>query len=98
MKGAIEVPLETMAEGIEAFKCLKVAAELGSVHALSDVGVGVLATRMCVKGAAHNVEINLKSMKAAAAASAYRGRMESFLAQALGLEGDIEQALRAREG
>lgn len=95
---AIEVPLETMREGVSVLRCLKEAAALGSVHALSDVGVGALCARVCVKGAAENVIINLKSMKDAAKAAAYRGGMETLLAEAMGFEGEIEKTLHSRSG
>lgn len=95
---AIEVPLETMQEGIEVLACLKDAAAWGSTHALSDVGVGTLAARLCVMGAAANVEINLKSMKDAERAGRYRARMEDLAGQADALEREIDDVLRGRSG
>ena len=38
-------------------------AEQGNPASLSDVGVGLLATRACIDGAALNVRINLGSLK-----------------------------------
>lgn len=96
MAGAIEAPLETMAQGVEVLECLREAAARGSVHALSDVGVGALAARLCVTGAAYNVEINLKSMKDAARAAAYRERMDRLNAAAAEAERSLADALAAR--
>ncbi len=96
MIGAIEVPLETMREGVATLGCLKDAAAWGSPHALSDVGVGVLAARLCITGAAYNVEINLKSMKDVARAAEYRARMEALAARARSIEGEIDGILQAR--
>ena len=38
-------------------------AEKGNPASISDVGVGVLATRACIEGAAMNVRINLGQLK-----------------------------------
>ena len=38
-------------------------AEKGNPNSISDVGVGHLATRACIEGAAMNVRINLKGLK-----------------------------------
>jgi glutamate formiminotransferase/formiminotetrahydrofolate cyclodeaminase len=38
-------------------------AEKGNPASVSDVGVGALATRACVEGAAMNVRINLGQLK-----------------------------------
>ena len=38
-------------------------AEKGNPASISDVGVGALATRACIEGAAMNVRINLSSLK-----------------------------------
>ncbi len=95
---AIEVPLETMQEGLEVLACLKEAAALGSSHALSDVGVGTLAARLCVTGAAHNVEINLKTMKDAERAGRYRARMEDLAGRAARIEREIDGILAGRSG
>lgn len=95
---AIEVPLETMREGVAVLECLKDAAAWGSSHALSDVGVGALSARLCVQGAAANVEINLKSMKDAERARDYRSRMEELARRADALDREIAEVLRGRSG
>jgi glutamate formiminotransferase/formiminotetrahydrofolate cyclodeaminase len=38
-------------------------AEKGNPASISDVGVGLLATRACIEGAAMNVRINLAGLK-----------------------------------
>jgi glutamate formiminotransferase/formiminotetrahydrofolate cyclodeaminase len=38
-------------------------AEKGNPASISDVGVGALATRACIEGAAMNVRINLSSLQ-----------------------------------
>lgn len=60
---AAEVPLRVMGTALRSYDLLEQMAEQGNPASLSDVGVGLLATRACIDGAALNVRINLASLK-----------------------------------
>jgi glutamate formiminotransferase/formiminotetrahydrofolate cyclodeaminase len=63
-KYAAEVPLKVMETGSKSYQLLSEMVEKGNPNSISDVGVGALATRACVEGAALNVRINLGQLKA----------------------------------
>src|SRR5206468_3292616 len=58
-KYAAEIPLKVMETSGKSYQLLAEMAEKGNPASVSDVGVGALATRACVEGAALNVRINL---------------------------------------
>src|SRR5437762_344883 len=60
---AAEVPLRVMETAFKSYQILAEMAEQGNPASVSDVGVGLLAVRACIEGAAKNVRINLKSLK-----------------------------------
>ncbi|MFL6527755.1 MAG: glutamate formimidoyltransferase, partial [Chthoniobacterales bacterium] len=62
-KKAAEVPLRVMESAVHGYDLLEEMARNGNPASISDVGVGVLATRACIEGAAMNVRINLGSIK-----------------------------------
>jgi len=62
-KYAAEIPLRVMETAAKAFSILSMMAEKGNPASISDVGVGLLAIRACIDGAAMNVRINLASLK-----------------------------------
>ena len=62
-KYAAEVPLRVMQTALKSYDLLSEMAEQGNPASLSDVGVGLLATRACIEGAGLNVRINLGSLK-----------------------------------
>jgi len=62
-KYAAEVPLKVMETASKSYQLLSEMAEQGNPNSISDVGVGALATRACVEGAALNVRINLGQLK-----------------------------------
>ena len=62
-KYAAEVPLKVMETASKSYQLLSEMAEKGNPNSISDVGVGALATRACVEGAALNVRINLGQLK-----------------------------------
>jgi len=63
MKHAAEVPLKVMEAASKSYVLLTEMAEKGNPASISDVGVGALATRACIEGAALNVRINLGQLK-----------------------------------
>src|SRR3982750_1900409 len=62
-KYAAEIPLRVMETAAKSYQLLGEMATQGNPASISDVGVGLLATRACVEGAAMNVRINLGSLK-----------------------------------
>jgi glutamate formiminotransferase/formiminotetrahydrofolate cyclodeaminase len=62
-KYAAEVPLKVMETASKSYELLVEMAERGNPASVSDVGVGALATRACIEGAALNVRINLAQLK-----------------------------------
>jgi len=62
-KCAADVPLKVMETASKSYELLAEMAERGNPASVSDVGVGALATRACIEGAALNVRINLAQLK-----------------------------------
>ena len=62
-KYAAEVPLKVMETALKSYALLVEMAEKGNPASISDVGVGALATRAGIEGAALNVRINLGQLK-----------------------------------
>src|SRR6059036_3809409 len=62
-KYAAEVPLKVMETASRSYALLAEMADQGNPASVSDVGVGALATRACIEGAALNVRINLGQLK-----------------------------------
>ena len=60
---AAEVPLHVMETAFKSYQILAEMAEQGNPASVSDVGVGLLAVRACIDGAALNVRINLAALK-----------------------------------
>ncbi|MDQ3115406.1 MAG: glutamate formimidoyltransferase [Verrucomicrobiota bacterium] len=60
---AAEIPLQVMETASRSYDLLAAMAEKGNPASISDVGVGLLATRACVDGAGMNVRINLSGLK-----------------------------------
>jgi glutamate formiminotransferase/formiminotetrahydrofolate cyclodeaminase len=62
-KYAAEIPLKVMETASKSYALLGEMAGKGNPASVSDVGVGALATRACIEGAALNVRINLGQLK-----------------------------------
>jgi glutamate formiminotransferase/formiminotetrahydrofolate cyclodeaminase len=62
-KYAAEIPLRVMETASKSYQLLTEMAENGNPASISDVGVGLLALRACIDGAAMNVRINLAGLK-----------------------------------
>ena len=62
-KHAAKVPLKLMETASKSYELLSEMAAKGNPASISDVGVGALATRACIEGAALNVQINLGQLK-----------------------------------
>ena len=75
-KYAAEIPLRVMETAFKAYQLLGEMAEKGNPASISDVGVGALAVRACIEGAAMNVRINLAGLKDEALKSSLREKMQ----------------------
>src|SRR4051794_23852437 len=75
-KYAAEIPLRVMETASRAYPLLSEMAEKGNPASISDVGVGVLAIRSCIEGAAMNVRINLGGLKDEAFSSSLREKLQ----------------------
>ena len=62
-KHAAEIPFKAMETAFKSYQLLSEMADKGNPASISDVGVGALATRACIEGAAMNVRINLAGLK-----------------------------------
>jgi glutamate formiminotransferase/formiminotetrahydrofolate cyclodeaminase len=62
-KHAAEIPLKVMETASRSYALLAEMGKRGNPVSISDVGVGTLATRACIEGAALNVRINLSQLK-----------------------------------
>src|SRR5881392_3588882 len=62
-KHAAEIPLRVMQTAFKSYEILTEMAKNGNPASISDVGVGLLAVRACIGGAAMNVRINLAGLK-----------------------------------
>ena len=75
-KYAAEIPLRVMQTAGKTYQILGEMAEQGNPASISDVGVGLLATRACIEGAGMNVQINLGSLKDEQVRSSLREEMQ----------------------
>ena len=77
-KHAAEVPLKVMETAAKSYELLSQMAGTGNPASISDVGVGTLATRACIEGAAMNVRINLGQLKDEKFKSARRQKVQEI--------------------
>ena len=82
---ASQVPLKTARAAAEAFPLLRAMASDGNPASVTDAGVGALAARAAVRGAALNVRIN-------AAGLADRAAADELIASARALEAEAAAA------
>src|SRR3954469_9944653 len=75
-KYAAEIPLRVMETAAKSYRLLGEIAEQGNPASISDVGVGLLAIRGCIEGAAMNVRINLAGLKDEAFKVSLREKMK----------------------
>jgi glutamate formiminotransferase/formiminotetrahydrofolate cyclodeaminase len=77
-KHAAEVPLKLMETASKSYELLSEMADKGNPASISDVGVGALATRACIEGAALNVRINLGQLKDEKFKTALAGKVQEI--------------------
>jgi glutamate formiminotransferase/formiminotetrahydrofolate cyclodeaminase len=75
---AAEIPLRVMETASRAYPLLLEMAEKGNPASISDVGVGSLAVRACIEGAAMNVRINLAGLKDESLKISLREKMQTI--------------------
>jgi glutamate formiminotransferase/formiminotetrahydrofolate cyclodeaminase len=80
-KYATEIPLRVMETAFKAYALLGEMAENGNPASISDVGVGGLAVRACIDGAAMNVRINLAGLKDKAVRASLQEKMRGIAAE-----------------
>ncbi|MEP6823050.1 MAG: cyclodeaminase/cyclohydrolase family protein, partial [Chthoniobacterales bacterium] len=78
---AAEIPLRVMQTAFKSYELLSEMAAQGNPASISDVGVGLLATRACVEGAGMNVRINLGSLKDEKVKTSLRESLETLSAK-----------------
>ena len=79
---ATQVPLRTMKTAFRVFEIVRAMAAGGNPNSVSDAGVGALAARSAVLGAALNVRINAAGLKDRAVAEALVAEADAIAADA----------------
>ena len=97
-KGAAEIPLKVMETASKSYQLLSEMAENGNPASVSDVGVGLLAVRACVEGAAMNVRINLAGLKDEKSKSALLKKLQRIRAESEAQFGRIIQVVESKMG
>jgi len=80
-KYAAEIPLRVMETAAKSYPLLGEMAGKGNPASISDVGVGLLAVRACIEGAAMNVRINLAGLKDESLRGSLREKMQRIVAE-----------------
>jgi glutamate formiminotransferase/formiminotetrahydrofolate cyclodeaminase len=80
-KYAAEIPLRVMETAFRSYELLAEMADKGNPASISDVGVGLLALRACIDGAALNVRINLAGLKDEKVKSSLQGKVQKITAE-----------------
>ena len=97
-KYAAEIPLKVMEMAFRSYELLSEMAEKGNPASISDVGVGALATRACIGGAALNVRINLAGLKDEKFKSALLKKLQQFSTDSDARFKEIDQIVEAKLG
>ena len=95
-QGAAEIPLKVMETASKSYQLLSEMAEKGNPASISDVGVGLLAVRACVEGAAINVRINLAGLKDEKSRSALLEKLQKISAESEAQFGRIIQVVESK--
>jgi glutamate formiminotransferase/formiminotetrahydrofolate cyclodeaminase len=97
-KYAAEIPLRVMETASKAYPVLADMAEKGNPASISDVGVGLLAVRACIDGAAMNVRINLAGLKDEKLKSVFQERVRKISADSEAQFKKINQVVEGKLG
>ena len=97
-KYAAEIPLRVMETAFKSYEILTEMAKKGNPASISDVGVGLLALRACVDGAAMNVRINLAGLKDEKLKSALLEKVQKISAESDVRFEEINQVVQGKLG
>jgi glutamate formiminotransferase/formiminotetrahydrofolate cyclodeaminase len=97
-KYAAEIPLRVMETAFKSYQLLAEMAEKGNPASISDVGVGLLALRACIDGAALNVRINLAGLKDEKLKSSLQEKLRTISAESEPEFKKIEQIVESKMG
>jgi len=97
-KHAAEIPLRVMETAFKAYQVLAEMADKGNPASISDVGVGLLAVRACISGAALNVRINLAGLKDEKVKSAVQEKVRRISAESESEFKKIDQIVESKMG
>jgi len=97
-KYAAEIPLRVMETAFRSYPVLAEMADKGNPASISDVGVGLLALRACIDGAALNVRINLAGLKDEKVRSALREKVRGISAESEAEFRKISQIVESKIG
>ena len=97
-KYAAEIPLRVMETASKSYPLLAEMAEKGNPASISDVGVGLLALRACIDGAAMNVRINLAGLKDEKVRSALQEKVRGISAESEAEFRKISQIVESKIG
>lgn len=89
MRGAIDVPMDTMRACQQAVRGAVIVAMNGNTNASTDTGTAVLLLMAGLRGAALNVDVNLKSLSDAAFARRVKTERDQLISDA---EADARRA------
>jgi glutamate formiminotransferase/formiminotetrahydrofolate cyclodeaminase len=82
----------------KSYELLSEMADKGNPASVSDVGVGLLATRACIGGAALNVRINLGALKDEKFKTAILKKVQQIAADSDGRFKEITQIVESKIG
>src|SRR5687767_1556757 len=97
-KYAAEIPLRVMETASKSYSLLAEMAEKGNPASISDVGVGLLALRACIDGAAMNVRINFAGLKDEKMKSALQEKVRGISAESEAEFRKISQIVESKIG
>jgi glutamate formiminotransferase/formiminotetrahydrofolate cyclodeaminase len=97
-KYAAEIPLRVMETALRSYQLLAEMGEKGNPASISDVGVGLLALRACIDGAALNVRINLAGLKDEKLRSSLQEKVRKISAESGSEFKKIEQIVESKMG
>ena len=95
-KYAAEIPLKVMETASKSYELLAEMAEKGNPNSISDVGVGICATRACIDGAALNVRINLGQLKDEKFKSALQDKVQKIQSDSESQFKKIDQIVQSK--
>ena len=93
---ATEVPLRTVKTAFRAFEIVRAMAQEGNPNSVTDAGVGALAIRSAVMGAALNVKINAAGLKDRETAEKLVAEAEALVAAANREEAEILEIVESK--